>query len=316
MKTGTEKQDNIAGAVALIQQSAAKAAAAPIQVVDVEGPDGSGGDITIPVAILPGSAGELRTIPLLNAQVEGARAARELRLMGAPGPDRREGTANHQALASFIEHANRFKAKNSAIWANPLSRMLVSVLDYHPEGADSAARWGKHRGVYPCPTSEAWQAWGGVSGLTLNQDAFAELLDRRDRELRAGTFAAGPQAGKVAPPPADLITLAAQLETFSTCTVKRERDPNSQRVKLTATEDKGLSVAPPAAFLIFIRVFEDSHPQELEVRLRVTVEEGHAKFHVRIHEAGEVLREAFDLVSATVKDETELPLFVGTPEAA
>lgn len=175
-------------------------------------------------------------------------------------------------------------------------------------------RWGKHRGTYPCPLSEAWAAWGGTTGLALNQEQFAELLDRRDRELRAGSFEDGPQAGKAAPPPSDLITLAAQLETFTSCTVKRERDPNSQRVKLTSIEDKGLSVAPPAAFLIFIRVFEDAHPEMLEVRLRVTVEEGKAKFHVRIHEAGKLLRESFATVCAEVKAETELPVFIGVPE--
>jgi len=316
MKNTEKQQDNLAGAIALIQQSAAKAAAAPIQVVDVEGPDGSGGDITTLVAILPSSDGGLRTVALDVAHAEGARAARELRLMGAPGPDRREGTAAHQALASFIDHINRFKAPNSAVWADPEKRRIVSIFDYHPEGAESAARWGKHRGVYPCPLSEAWKAWGGEQGLVLDQEQFAELLDRRDRELRAGSFSDGPQAGKAAPPPSDLITLAGQLETFSTCTVKRERDPNSQRVKLTATEDKGLSVAPPAAFLIFIRVFEDAHPEELEVRLRVTVEEGHAKFAVRIHEAGEVLKSSFEVVCDEVKEKTDLPLFFGTSEAA
>jgi hypothetical protein len=73
-------------------------------------------------------------------------------------------------------------------------------------------------------------------------------------------------------------------------------------------------VAPPEAFLIYIRVFEDANPQGLEVRLRVTVEEGKARFHVRIHEASELLRAAFAAICQRAGTETDLPTFYGTPE--
>ena len=309
----TEKQQDIAGAVALIQQSAQDAK--EIQVINVEGWDYRGDKVTVPVAMVPAGDGKVQPVSLLAAHLEGAKAIRELRLLDSAGPNRREGTAAHQALGSFIEHANRFKAENSAIWADGANRRLVSVLDYHPKGADSSARWGKHRGVYPCPISEAWLAWGGAAGLNLTQEAFAELLDRRDRELTSGNFIAGPQAGKAAPPPADLITLAANLETYSHAKVKKERDPNSQRSKLTFTEEKGVSVAPPAAFLICIPIFQDSAPQTLEVRLRVEVKEQVAQFQLRIQAGAQVLADAFESLAEYAAEETKLPLFIGTPEA-
>jgi hypothetical protein len=192
----------------------------------------------------------------------------------------------------------------------------VGLFDYHEAGEAGSPRWGKHRAVYPCPLSEAWTAWGGEKGLTLTQDQFAELLDARDAELHEGTFGDGLLQGKPAPTPADLVTLAATLETYSNLTAKREREA-SGRTKVTFSQADGVAgtVAPPAAFLVNIRVFEDGSPQVLQVRLRVTVEGAVAKFHVRIHRASELLRESFAELVAEVKERAEVPVFVGTPEA-
>lgn len=304
---------NLAGAVALIQHSAQ--AATEIQVHILEAKDARGEPVRLPVAFVPAGDGSFEIASMGQAALTAAREARELRLLSAGGPDCREGTAQHQALGSFIDHANRFRAENSVIWADEAGRKLVAVLDYHEAGAAGAPRWGRHQSVYPCPLSEAWNAWGGLNGLTLSQEGFAELLDRRDRELSSGTFSAGAQDGKPAPTPADLVTLAANLETFSGQKVKKERDPGTQRTKLTLTEESGVSVAPPAAFLINIPVFIDSAPQQLEVRLRVTVVDGLAKFQLRIQAAGDVLRQAFENLAEHAAEETKLTLFIGTPES-
>lgn len=304
------KTKGLAAAIREIQE-AAKRSISPASV-QVPCSDGKAGTFTLPITILQDGAGGLHVDSLVDEIRAGHELARELRLLSAPGPDRREGVARHQSLDSFIEHANRFKSKDSAVWANAVERTLVSVLDYHPAGAESPARWGKHRGVYPCPLSEAWLAWGGGKPLALDQDAFAALLDSRDRELAVGKLPSGLNA----PDPAALITLASNLEVFSTATAKRERDPNTGRVKISFSEEKGMNgtVMPPPSFLILIPVFQDSEPQLLEVRLRVDVEEGAAKFKVQVHAAGDVLRQAFGAVCNVVAVETELALFVGTPE--
>lgn len=297
LKEAIEKLNGIAvGAVA---------ASSRVAVIEAFG-------VKAPVAFVSAGDGSVSVESLMDAVSETYDFAEKERLTKANGPDRREGTAQHQALASFVEHANRFKSKDSAVWADATNRRLVSVLDYHPAGAESSARWGKHRGVYPCPLSEAWMAWGGGKALELDQDDFAALLDSRDRELASGKL----PNGKPAPDPAALVTLAANLEVYSHATAKRERDQNTGRVRISYSEDKGVSgdVIPPPSFLICIPVFEDAEFQLLEVRLRVSVEDGAAKFAVQIHAAGDVLRSAFAGICARVHAETELPVFTGTPE--
>lgn len=281
-------------------------------ITNIDAEDGKGGKVSLPIAILEKENGEHEAVSLLGDLREATNYATERRLANADGPDRRQGVAAHQSIDSFVDHANRFKSKDSAIWANAQKRELVAVLDYHPAGAESPARWGKHRGIYACPLSEAWLAWGAGKELVLDQDAFAALLDQRDRELAAGDF----PNQKKAPDPALLLTLAANLEVFANTSAKRARDPNTGRVKLTFIEEKGVAgeLAPPPSFLIAIPVFQDAQPQALEVRLRVEVEDGHAQFHVQIHAAGDVLRDAFNELCTRVATATELPLFVGTPE--
>lgn len=301
---------DFAEAIREIQQAAALAQEPILEELDC--PDGKGGKLTVPIAFVPAGEGKVAVHPLLEVMKQGAEFARAHRLSSAEGPDSRQGVAAHQSLTSFIDHANRFRADHSAVWANRAERKLVSVLDYHPAGAKSPAGWGRHKGLYSCPLSEAWQAWGGGKALELDQDEFAALLDSRDRELIGGTL----PTGKAAPDPSALITLASNLEVYSTATAKRERDPNTGRVKISFSEDKGVSgtIVPPPSFLILIPVFEDGEAAPLEVRLRVVVENGQAAFHVQIHAATTILRQAFDGLCERVKSETQLPLFVGNPE--
>jgi hypothetical protein len=288
-------------------------ASAEGKIVAIKVPTGAPGQTEdVPVLLLADGDGRTRAQPLIDEIEKAAGIAERRRLAKAEGPDKRQGNANLQALQSFIDHANRFKSKDSAVWANAEKRLLVSVLDYHPEGAESPARWGKHRGHYPCPLSEAWLAWGGGKALELDQDAFAALLESRDRELVSGKL----PDGSTAPEPFALVSIARELETFSEAKAKKERDQKTGRVKVTYSKDQGVAgdVVVPKAFLIRIPVFQDAAPQLLEVRLNVTVDDAEAKFSVSIHAAGDVLREAFDAVCASVAQATTLPVFIGTPE--
>lgn len=311
MQTPNAQPTNV-GAEAIEAIRKLSAAALTAQVITVKVSDGES-TVEVPVAMLPTGTGKLEPISLLEQMGEAAEFAKSQRLMAADGPDFRSGIANHQALSSFIEHAKRFKADNSALWANPSTRALVSILDYHPAGHASEPRWMRHRGAYTFPLSEAFVAWGGISGKAFTQEDFAKLLDSRDMELATGVL---PSNDKKAPEPASLVTLAQNLEVYAKSTAKRERDPNTGRVKVSYTEDKGVSgdVLPPPAFLINIPIFQDSDAELLEVRLRVEVVEGHAKFLVQIHRAADLLRFAFQKLSNLAAEQTGMPLFIGVQE--
>lgn len=229
----------------------------------------------------------------------------------ADKPRRRRGVADLQSIASFIEHANRFKSAESAVWADRAASKFVGVLNYHPRGAEADPAWGDHRAVYPCPLSPEWVTWGAGALAQLDQDDFAQFLEDHDRDLAVATDA----DGKPYPSPSDLMTMAATLEAYSNRSTKRERVGN--KMSLSFHEEsgvKGSSVVIPRAFCIRIPVFADGLPQVIEVRLRVEVEDGSPTFNFQIHDAGKVIRAAFDQLVQTVMLGTELPVFLGTPE--
>ena len=293
----------IADAIRQIEETAVAAASIHAETIDAQD-----GDTLVSIPVI----GVQDPKSLLDVQKQAFALAREVRLSSADGPDRRAGTAVHQSIQSFIDHVKRFQSTNSAVWADAAASKLVSVLDYHPAGSESPARWGKHRGVYGCPLSEQWKAWGSGAPLVLDQDRFAAFLDARDRELVVGDLPNGTKG----PSPAALITFATNLEVFSRATAKRERDPQTGRLTISYAEEKGVSgsVFPPPSFLIRIPIFQDGEPTVLEVRLRVDVADGAAKFTTQIHAAGDVLRDAFAELCERVATEAAVPVFVGTPE--
>ncbi len=248
--------------------------------------------------------------PELHHPMTGVLALSDSR---ASRPRRRTGTANMQAIDSFADHVNRFKSAESAIFADPTARKFVAVLNYHDAGAGAEPAWNDHRTIYPCPFSVEWSAWGGGRPQSGDQDQFAAFLDAHDRDLGANLKDAD---GNPYPSPADLISLALSLETYSDKKAKRERDPRTGRISVSFSEESGVkgNVVIPPAFGIKIPVFDDSEPSAIEVRLRVQVDDGDASFQWQIHDSDKVLRAAFRGLIERVKGATDLPVFVGNPE--
>lgn len=246
--------------------------------------------------------------------VQPATAVIDLADARADAPRRRKGSATLQAIASFCDHANRFKNADSAIFADAANRKFLAVLDYHPAGgAPTAAAWAQHKGTYACPLSAEWGTWGSGNEKELDQDAFARFLDEQDADLAPSAINA---RGVAYPSPADLMTLAASLEAYSNTSAKRERVQQSGKVRVSFVKDQGIAgdVIVPPAFAVKIPVFADSEPEVLEVRLRVEIEDGVPVFKFQIHDGTKVLRNAFDKLVDRVKEATSLPVFIGTPE--
>lgn len=306
----TEVQ-NLPEAIREIRNLSQQAAEAKIEMLKFT--DERGGSLDVPVVLTAASGGGVNANVLISVTRDANTLATARRLATAPGPDNREGTAEHHTLKSFIDHVNRFKGKNTVVWADGEGKGLKSVFDYHPAG-ESGTGWQRHRGVYACPFSEAWKAWGSGETLTLTQDELGTLLDTRDRELVGGEI-----YGRAAPDPAWMLSFLGNLESFAGAKAKMVRDTNTHQRKLTYQRESGFAgeVVPPKAFLIEIPVFQGEDPQKLEVRLRAEVNaDGEAKFELRIHDAEAVMTEAFDELCASVQAATEVPLFVGTPEGA
>lgn len=286
-------------------------AAVKPEVCDIKVTDAHGKEITIPVVFLPGAQGAQNMSSLAPIIRDGLNIAKEQRLATAAGPDALIGTATLATMASLVEHIKRFKLPATVVYADPEEQEIRALYDYHPKAG--VAGWNRHAARYEAKLSEAWEAWGGTEGKTLSQEEFINLIDTRDGELVDGTV-----RGAKTPTPSWLLTFAGNLETYHNKTAKLTRDPSTGNRTVTFSDDKGIhgTVTPPTVLLVKIPIFTDSwETDELEVRVRVQVEDSEPRFKLWIHDAQKVMDAEFNAIAESVTDQADIPLFLGVPES-
>lgn len=273
-----------------IIDAAREGVAADSKIAEVEG---------MPVLVTNGRIGVL-TEALDEAERRGA------------APKRRKGTSTHTELASFIEHVNRFKDADSAVFADTDDVTLTAVLDYHKAGATADPRWGGHRSVYSCPLSRQWTLWTGSSDRKMPQDAFAQFIEDNMDDLAAPV---GNGADKDFPMPSDVLTMARNLVIRSKGEFSRSINPTTGESSLVCrNENTTESTKIPRAFLLGIPVFEAGALYKLEARLRMDMSSGRPLFSYVLYRPEAIKRDAFGEVRTMVKEQTQLPVFAGSPE--
>jgi uncharacterized protein YfdQ (DUF2303 family) len=241
-------------------------------------------------------------------------------------PERRAGTAKFSSLASFCEHANRFKDEHSAIFAldTPGAPQLVSVLDYHEKTAAGTPRFGMHRGHYAFPLSDEWNAWKARDQKPMDQRAFAEFLEDRivdvidPENVGAQTLQLAEQLKLTLASPSRLMMISRGLSIRVDQKIVQATNLSNGEVQLTYEEvHRDAANAPlsiPSAFVIGIPVFRSGDRFQLFVRLRYRAAGGGVAWSVQLHRTDLVFQRAFEDACEEARELTELPLFYGQPE--
>ncbi len=268
------------------------------RIADVEG---------IPLAVLPAGT----TVLVLDAALKQADDRAE-------APRARRGQATLTELPSFIDHVNRFKDADSAIFADVEKVKLTAVFDYHRAGAiaDKGQRWGKHRSLYACPLSPQWQLWVKCNEQPMTQDVFAQLIEENLSDLASPNLEAQPLDSEM-PSPAQVLTMVRQLTIRTKGEFTRKVDEVTGEFELVnKLEHDQTSTKIYRAFLLRIPVFAgaDATFYRVEARIRFRMENGRAIFAYSLYRHDLVLQDAFGDVRAAVVKATALPLLAGSPE--
>lgn len=249
-------------------------------------------------------------------------------------PIRRKGTAKLASIASFIDHANRFKDADSIVYAEPdqlaekPKPRLLSVLDYHRAGGEGDPRWGVHRGLYEFPLSEEWRAWMAADGKTLEQAHFAEFIEDRIGDVLPSPDAVDP-ADNLArimrefqttfATPAKLMELSRGLKINEVSQVANVVNLSSGEGQISWTSEhqdaQGQPMKVPGAFLIAIPVFFAGPAYRIPVRLRYRKAGQKIVWTLLLYRPEITFRHAFDEAVELVAEQTKLPVLHGTPEA-
>lgn len=292
------------------------------------------------------SAADLITVPEKRRVVDVSAHRRDaLEFMK---PARRKGTARFADLQSIIAWANRFKGETSALFANPdmSAPTLTCIADYHAAGevdvttatGDASARHCHHRAIYDFPLSEEWKAWMGVSGELLKKDTLGEFIEAQAKDIMdpSPAILKGDVSDQNQPWENRLIETAQKIEgrygqltqllamskqfqvhETSNLTVKTNRDSGEQEIQFVnehkAPDGKPLQI--PNLIIIAIPVFMGGAPYRMPVRFRYRKLSGEVRFILSIYNPEKAFEAAFKEAVEAATTETDLPTFMGTPEA-
>lgn len=253
-------------------------------------------------------------------------------------PVRVRGTAKHTRLDSFIAHVNRFKNINTSIFAldSGDKPSVNAVFDYHAEtdfqsGLDIEPDFAQHRSSYDFPLSEEWKSWHKADGEKMDMGEFAAFLEDRIVDVEAITDYSSVNDtvkqfvntlggwGTVASP-SKLIELSRGLQIYENSVVKDVRKLSSGEAQIAFSSEHvdadGKPLNIPTLFIINIPVFARSTVLDrVVVRLRYR-KGASVQFWFELWRTDRVFDFAFDEALQTIRDQTELPVFVGTDEGA
>lgn len=244
-------------------------------------------------------------------------------------PSRRKGTATLLDLDSLIAHVNRFKDGDTVLFAadNRANPSITAILDYHRAGADAAPRFGEHRARFAFPLSDEWTAWAASNKKPLRMAEFAAFLEDRiidvldDKTELPEDMARFVKAigGNIASP-SKLMEIAVGLKVNEKSAVGETVNLSSGEGEITFvsthTDAKGAPLKVPNIFLIGIPVFKNGPAYRIAVRLRYRKSDGGLSFWYEMWRDDRVFDDAFSEALGRVRDETSLPVLLGSPESA
>lgn len=263
-------------------------------------------------------------------------------------PFTRKGTARMGDVESLIAWANRFKGETSVLFAQNEGEKLslTCIADYHGSGGhsieamgDPTARHCQHRASYAFPLSKQWRAWLGISGNAKTgqemgvflEDNILDVIDppqvlsfpgiagaeATEAELRLIDIARRLE-GKYGNG-AQLLGMANSFSVYETSEFVEVRNTTTGEAKLQHKSEHqdgtGKPIDVPKLFLIAIPVFEGGHAYRLPVRFQYRKSGSSVKFILTLHDPKHALDHAFDEAVMQAAEMTELPLFIGQPEA-
>lgn len=245
-------------------------------------------------------------------------------------PKFRSGTAEFTSIESLIDHVNRFKDTDSALFAvdDRTKPSITAVLDYHRAGSAGDPRYGRHRSLFQFPLSDEWKAWTKSDGEAFSMGEFAAFLEDRiidvldlipsedslpeDMQRFVNTV-----GGSIASP-SKLIELSVGLKVNERSAVKEAINLASgeAQVQFVAehVDDAGQPLRVPGLFLIGIPVFSHGPIYRLAARLRYRKTPGGLVFFYQLWRADRTFDHSFREACERARVETDLPMLFGKPE--
>lgn len=251
-------------------------------------------------------------------------------------PERRVGVHIASRLPSFVDLTKRFIEDNPEkgeavifgeceVSGNSIKANLTTILDFHPANPNNEdARNRGHKISYNFPISVQFKPWLEKNAKGMSQEDFALFLEEHLPEIVIATDEEKASINGLKPnfgEPLRILELSRDLVIYSSEEVVQTFKPSSgeREIKFSVTHKTGEAknatgtVANiPDFFVVRSPIFAGGADERILVRLRYRKVDGAVVWFYELYRLDKILNLAFDEAVKVVREQTKLPLYVGT----
>lgn len=217
-----------------------------------------------------------------------------------PAPKRQKTTRTLYSLEDFIEYLRRFKLGETSVYVLPEGNSYVITAEIDHRGPESTA-WHDHKVRFALQFSEPFTRWRESNKRRLDQEAFADLLEERARDI-------------VDPVAAEILEIAQSLHVTRNLSVKSVVRANGQN-QLEFNRDEKLkgkdgSVDLPTRFRIAVEPFARHREKcTIDAFLRPRIADDRPQFVYELQLVDEAVEEVLNQIVSAIKTQTDLPVY-------
>lgn len=205
-----------------------------------------------------------------------------------------------QTAESLVEYCDRYKRVDTVLFADIAANSIVAQIDYHaPDGASYVA----HRASLKLEFSTEWAEWTKISGVLMEQLAFARFIEENGADVRA-------------PDAAELLECVRDLQAhrkvnFTKAVRTSSDNENFEYSEETEARGRRGGIEIPTKFKLGVPVYFGEPEAELFAFLRWKLDEGTLKLGIQLHRAEHVRQAIFKQIVLDVAAKTGCPAVFG-----
>jgi uncharacterized protein YfdQ (DUF2303 family) len=205
-----------------------------------------------------------------------------------------------QTADSLVDYCNRYKSDDTVLFADIAANSIVAQVDYHapPDRASYVA----HRASLKLEFSTEWAEWTKISGVLMDQLAFARFIEENGADVRA-------------PDAAELLECVRDLQAhrkvnFTKAVRTSSDNENFEYSEETEAKRRG-GIEIPTKFKLGVPVYFGEPEAELFAFLRWRLGDGSLTLGIQLHRAEHVRQAIFKQIVLDVAAKTECPAVFG-----
>jgi len=207
-------------------------------------------------------------------------------------------------VESFITYLKNFQTKETLITADPFTRKVGAIIDYHSK---TQPEWCEHKVYFSPRLSKEWSEWIVFNAQQFSQADFLEFLEDHMENIKS-------------PPGAEIMELCSSLEGTKNVNFKSGFKQDNGAINLKweenfeATGSRAGDLKIPPELTLGISPFEKGTVYEIKAWLRYRIKEGKLVFFYKMMNPEKFIDDAFDEFLATIIEKTAIKPLLGNLE--